>query len=113
MHHHVVFQRKPNLQRETDQQAQVRRSKHAARGMRKQNDAEIVLAGLKTDGCEIANTFGFQNLSELFKAGSGKGRQRFRHFGKIAKAYKSAAPVCQLGNVFSSAAAFNLLQKFG
>ena len=81
--------------------------------MGKQNNSEVMLAGLKAHSGNIANTFRTQNLAELLKPCSRKRRKRFWQLRKFAEAYETAAPVCQFRNIFSGPAACDFLQEFG
>src|SRR5580704_1555750 len=46
VHDHIIFQGQPNLQSQTNQQPQIRGTKHAAFGVGKNDHAEAVLASL-------------------------------------------------------------------
>src|SRR5258706_4267920 len=63
MHHDIVFQRQRDLQREADEQPQVRRAEHAPLRVREKNDPEIVLARLQARSEE--HTSELQSLTNL------------------------------------------------
>ena len=95
VHDDVVLKRQADLQRQPDQQPQIRRTKHLALSMRKQDDAKIVFPGLQADGGQIPDVFVGKDFLELLKTRTRKSRQRFLQFSHLAEGNKTAAPVSQ------------------
>src|SRR5439155_11576665 len=113
VHDDVVLERKSDLQRQPDQQAQIRRSKHAPFRMRKQNRAEIVLPSLQAYGRDVADILFRQRLPELLKPAARKSRQRFRIFRQIAEGDEAASPVSEFADIFSATTFFQLAYELG
>ena len=113
VHYDVVFQRESDLQRETDQQAQIGIAKQPALGVRKKDYAEIVLASLQADCGDVMNVLCRQDLSKLLESPARKRRQRLGHFAQIAESHEATASVCQFANVLSCAACVEGRNNFG
>jgi len=62
---HVVFDGESELQRQSHHKTRPRSPERPALGMRKENDAECVFAGLQADGREIANLRVLEYLLKL------------------------------------------------
>ena len=72
VHHHVVLQRKSNLQRQSDQQPEVGSSEQLTLRVGKQNDAEVVLPGLNADCSNVANVFRSQHFLKPLESPPGE-----------------------------------------
>src|SRR5581483_9787784 len=113
VHDYVVFQRQADLQGKSNQQPQVGRAEHPPLGMGKEDDAEIVLAGLQADRRQVANVFVDEQFLELLKPLARKCRERLRQLGDVSKGKEPAAPVGQFGDVLSRALVLQLVEKLG
>src|ERR1044071_4843668 len=104
MHDDIVLKCEADLQGEADQQGQVGISEETPLGMRKENDAKIMFAGLQADRGYVANAFFEQCLAELLEAASRKRRQRFGSFRKVTHRLEAAAAVGKFADIFPRAA---------
>src|SRR5581483_4301477 len=111
VHDYIVFERESQLQRQSDQQPQVRGAKYLALSVREQNDAEVMLTGLQTNGGELANRFFFQDVLKLLEPSSGQGGKRLAQLCQIAKRKEPASPVSQFGNVFPRTLGLQLFEQ--
>ena len=113
VHDHIIFQGQADLQGQSNQQTQVRRTEHPPRGVRKQDDSEIVLAGLQAHRGDVVNVLFRHHLAELQEPAARKGGQGLGHFRHAAEGHESAAPVGQFADVLSGPTFFQLLQELG
>ena len=113
VHDNVVFERQRDLQREADEQPQVRIPEHAAFGVRKQEDAEVVLARLEAHRHHVGDAFREQSALCSFETSAGKRRQRFFQFGDISESDDSTAPVCEFGNVIPGLGLLQPVEEVG
>ena len=111
VHDHVIFQREPDLQCQTNQQLQIRRAEQTALRVRKKDHAEVVFAGLQADGSRVVNILRDQGLPELVESPARERRQRLSHFRHIGKSHKPAAAIRQFADVFSSATGVEVARK--
>src|SRR5208283_756937 len=113
VHDDIVFQRQRDLQRQADEQPQIRRSEHAALGMGEQNDSEVVLARLQAHRHHVADSLGKQSLLKGLELSSRERRQRFFEIRQIAERDHATAPIGEFGGVIAGFRFLKLVEELG
>ncbi len=111
VHYDIVFQGQGDLQREADEQPQIRRAEHAPFRVREKDDPEIVLPRLQAHRHQVGNSLCQQRLLADLELSSRKRRQRLFQFPQIPEGDHTTTPVGKLGDVIARLLLLQFFQK--
>src|SRR5260370_30214104 len=112
VHHDIVLKRETDLQRQPDQQPQIRGPKKLPFCVGKQDYPEIVLASLQANGCDVVDILRRQRYPKLLKTPAGESRERLRQFWKVSERNKPPAAIGKVAQGFSRAPCVEVVCKF-
>ena len=108
---HVILQREPQLQRQSHHQARPRRAKNPPLPVGKHDHSKIIFPGLQIHCRQIPDSNLQQDALQLRKFPYRTDGQRLCHVLEFVYGKNTAVPVCQVAQVISRSAAFQLFQK--
>src|SRR5208282_1327576 len=111
VHYDIVFQNQRDLQRQPDQQTQIRRAEHPPFRVRKQKDPEVVLPRLQAHRHQVGDSLRQQHLLADLELPSRKRRQRLFQLRETFEGDHSTTPVGKLGDVIPGLRLLQLFEK--